>query len=193
MLDSDWLFQVVVAGWFLFVALYLASSGEQEFKVVIQDNDVNNNSNPCDGIKQCLYTTVNNTQEYYKGNDSCVLEEFSACRDACPRASCQFVKYIKNKDYSWMQFINVFGLYWGIFFFAAFGEMVLAGVYAQWYWAPKDNKNVRLLIGFKWKFILLISRKRGFQAVLLEQRCGTLQSFILEQLHLAPSSSPSSG
>ena len=27
--------------------------------------------------------------------------------------------------------INVFGLYWGLFFFTAFGELVLAGVFAE--------------------------------------------------------------
>ena len=35
------------------------------------------------------------------------------------------------QDYSWMQFTNLFGLYWGVFFFSAFGEMVLAGVFSQ--------------------------------------------------------------
>ena len=35
------------------------------------------------------------------------------------------------QDYSWMQFTNIFGLYWGVFFFSAFGEMVLAGVFSQ--------------------------------------------------------------
>ena len=29
------------------------------------------------------------------------------------------------------QMINVFGLYWGLFFFTAFGELVLAGVFAE--------------------------------------------------------------
>ena len=27
--------------------------------------------------------------------------------------------------------INIFGLYWGLFFFSAFGELVLAGVFAE--------------------------------------------------------------
>ena len=39
-----------------------------------------------------------------------------------------------------MQFTNLFGLYWGVFFFSAFGEMVLAGVFSQWYWTL-DKKN----------------------------------------------------
>ena len=38
----------------------------------------------------------------------------------------------KGDDYStWMEFGNLFGLYWGVFFFAAYGEMVLAGVFSQ--------------------------------------------------------------
>ena len=30
-----------------------------------------------------------------------------------------------------IQMINIFGLYWGLFFFSAFGELVLAGVFAE--------------------------------------------------------------
>ena len=41
-----------------------------------------------------------------------------------------------------MQFVNVFGLYWGIFFFSAFGELVLAGVFARWYWVLDKKKNL---------------------------------------------------
>jgi len=43
-----------------------------------------------------------------------------------------------------MQVFNLFGFYWGVFFFAAFGELVLAGVFAEWYWTPtKNKKNLR--------------------------------------------------
>ena len=34
----------------------------------------------------------------------------------------------RNPDYTWMQFINIFALYWGVFFFSAYGEMVLGKV-----------------------------------------------------------------
>ena len=34
--------------------------------------------------------------------------------------------------------INVFGLYWGLFFFTAFGELVLAGVFAEVNILPMD-------------------------------------------------------
>ena len=39
-----------------------------------------------------------------------------------------------------IQMINIFGLYWGLFFFSAFGELVLAGVFAE-------VKNLKLTKG----------------------------------------------
>ena len=36
-----------------------------------------------------------------------------------------------RENYFPNQMINVFGLYWGLFFFSAFGELVLAGVFAE--------------------------------------------------------------
>ena len=59
------------------------------------------------------------------------MSEFRACSDRCEGATCQFVRYSKNKDFSWLQLVNVFGLYWGVFFFSAYSQIVLAGVFAQ--------------------------------------------------------------
>ena len=59
------------------------------------------------------------------------MPAFAECAEKCPDASCQFFKYVKNKDFSWLQLVNVFGLYWGIFFCSAYGELVLAGIFSQ--------------------------------------------------------------
>jgi hypothetical protein len=59
------------------------------------------------------------------------VSEFRGCADKCIGATCQFVRYSKNKDFSWLQLVNVFGLYWGVFFFSAYSQIVLAGVFAQ--------------------------------------------------------------
>ena len=115
----------VVVGWFLVVALYLSSWGEQEFRVSFKNN------RDCSDLAGCSRTVNESIPAPYQSNDTCTPKEFQPCIDACPEAMCQFVKYTKNKDYSWMQFVNVFGLYWGVFFFSAFGEMVLAGVFSQ--------------------------------------------------------------
>ena len=104
--------------------------------------------NPCDkpDLPECKYE-FNGTMVPYHTNETCTVQEFAKCAEKCPVASCQFVKYTHNQvmvtyrgdhvlrpdlqDYSWMQFTNIFGLYWGVFFFSAFGEMVLAGVFSQ--------------------------------------------------------------
>jgi len=122
------LLQLVVVGWFLVVALYLASWGEQEYRVAFKNNV------DCSSVPGCTRTVNGSTAAPYQSNDTCALQEFQPCMEQCEGAMCQFVKYTKNKDYSWMQFVNVFGLYWGVFFCSAFGEIVLAGVFSQWYW-----------------------------------------------------------
>jgi len=117
------MFQLVVAGWFLVVAMYLASSGESEYRVSIPNGT-------------CLTSTACAT---YKSNDTCTMEKFSDCAADCSEASCNFSRYIKNNDFSWLQLVNVFGLFWGIFFFSAYGELVLAGIFSQWYWTMKKQ------------------------------------------------------
>ena len=100
-------------------------------------------TNPCSQFDACK-RTVEGSQELqlYHTNDTCHVDTFSNCSLACSQATCQFVKWSRNKDYEWMQFVNVFGLYWGVFFFSAFGELVLAGVFARWYWVLDKKHNL---------------------------------------------------
>jgi len=117
------LFQLVVAGWFLIVAMYLASSGESEYRVSMPEEN-------CGKVTACTS---------FKSNDTCTVAEFSDCAASCSGSVCQFSRYVKNKDFSWLQLVNVFGLYWGIFFCSAYGELVLAGIFSQWYWTMKKQ------------------------------------------------------
>jgi len=117
------LFQLVVTGWFLIVAMNLASSGESEYRVSIPEST-------CQNAIGCAS---------FKSNDTCTVEEFSLCASQCKEATCQFSRYVKNKDFSWLQVVNVFGFYWGIFFFSAYSELVLAGIFSQWYWTRRKQ------------------------------------------------------
>ena len=112
--------QVVIAAWFLAVALSLSTWSEAEHRVSSAESS--------DVAAACLANCTTN----YTLADFCTPNEFASCHQLCPTVSCQFVRYTKNKDYSWMQLANVFGLYWGLFFFSAYGELVLAGVFAEW-------------------------------------------------------------
>ena len=111
--------QVLVAVWFLAVALSLSTWSEPEHRL----------SSVEPSAPACL---ANCTGANYTLADLCTPDAFTQCQQLCPAVKCQFVRYVKSKDYSWMQLINVFGLFWGLFFFSAFGELVLAGVFAEW-------------------------------------------------------------
>ena len=89
--------------WFLVVALFLASTGEQEYRVAFRNN--NQTTAGC----ECIYDNkvVNPTQ-----NATCDPQQFKNCSMECPGVVCQFVKYTKNQDYSLYSFCNLFGLYW---------------------------------------------------------------------------------
>merc|ERR550519_283297 len=139
------LLQLIVAGWFLAVALCLSSSGVSEFRVVVQEGAKEQIGIKClNGTSECMNTA---TSAAYTVNDTCTMDEFSDCAAKCPAASCNFVRYTKSSDISWMQVFNLFGFYWGVFFFAAFGELVLAGVFAEWYWTPTKNNKKNLRCG----------------------------------------------
>ena len=110
----------MVAVWFLAVALSLSTWSESEHRLASVETS---NATAC--LATC--TGANHTL-----TNLCTPDTFAQCQQLCPGVKCQFVRYIKSKDYSWMQLVNVFGLYWGLFFFSAFGELVLAGVFAEW-------------------------------------------------------------
>ena len=66
----------------------------------------------------------------------------TACSLCTPPILCKFTKYTKQGFgfVSWMQWFNLFGFYWAMNFVTAYGEMILAGVYAKWYWTKPKSK-----------------------------------------------------
>ena len=91
--------------WFLVVALFLASSGEQEYRVAFRENSQTDVACDCTHDNKVVNTTQNATcdPQQFKNLD---------CSMDCPGVVCQFVKYTKNQDYSLYSFCNLFGLYW---------------------------------------------------------------------------------
>jgi len=115
------LLQVLVAVWFLTIALSLSTWSEAEYRLSSADPEASN----------CLATCPSSNHTIAS---LCSPESFASCQQLCPAVKCQFVRYTRSQDYSWMQIVNVFGLFWGISFFSAFEELVLARVFAEWYW-----------------------------------------------------------
>lgn len=79
----------------------------------------------------------------YTNGSVCVPEVFSSnCREdngPCVSGRC----YLNGKTKPWfsayMQSLNIVGFFWLVFFCEAFGEMVLAGTFATWYWTFKKS------------------------------------------------------
>ena len=55
---------------------------------------------------------------------------------------CQFFRYGPSTFAQVLQLINLFGIFWGVFFMEAFGQLVLAGAFAGWYWTFKKPENL---------------------------------------------------
>jgi len=115
----------LVAVWFLAVALSLSSWSEVEYRLSSADPEASTCLASCP-TKPALASI-------------CSPESFASCNLLCPTVKCQFVKYTGSRDFSWMQLGNVFGLFWGLSFVSAFGELVLAHVFAEWYWTRNKS------------------------------------------------------
>ena len=79
--------------------------------------------------------------EIYQFNDECLPEQFikAGCEKCLEKVECQFTKYETGGIYTWMNWLNLFGFYWAMCFVSAYSEMVLAGVFAKWYWTWDKN------------------------------------------------------
>lgn len=125
-----WIFQVVIIVFAVSVGLYLASIGEAQFRIIGLADEAS-----C----ACGTTT-------YTNGDLCKAEDFlSNCgtrslgpfrqgASTCQQASCHFQGIEGPPFLTYFHIWNVVGFFWGAFFVAAFGEMVLAATFATWYW-----------------------------------------------------------
>ena len=132
--------QLAVAFCFVTVALHLSATGKAEYRVSHMIEHTERSMVQC---PRC----VNETNQPYHLEDICTPEVFEANCKNCPEIQCQFVRYTKVEDASWMQWYNLFGLYWGLFFASALSELVLAGTFAAWYWTWKKKDVPCCILG----------------------------------------------
>eukprot|EP00092_Neocalanus_flemingeri_P031507 GFUD01034217.1.p1 GENE.GFUD01034217.1~~GFUD01034217.1.p1 ORF type:complete len:528 (-),score=116.65 GFUD01034217.1:464-2047(-) len=104
----SFLFQLIVMAWFVFVCMYLASSSEKQYTV----HEIKDGGCETPAEEKCNPDTFNNTET----------------------CECVFYKLGPNELQNYLQIYNVFGLFWGLCFVSALGEMVLAGAFSSWYW-----------------------------------------------------------
>jgi len=109
------LLQLIVMAWFVVVAIFLASSGEQQFEFANKTDNI-----PCaDEGKDCNPNQLPNSTD----------------------CECVFTQFGPNDLENYLQLYNLFGLFWGLCFVTAAGEMILAGAFSSWYWVM-DKSDV---------------------------------------------------
>jgi choline transporter-like protein 2/4/5 len=109
-----WLLQLLVLGWFVSVLFFLAGSTHPVYRAEMSN---------------CICTTNNGT---YKDGDVCNPSTFGKCLNSC-NANCT-LSHEKEQYVDYLHAFNIFGLFWGLFFVSALGQMILAGTFATWYW-----------------------------------------------------------
>ncbi|XP_074034090.1 choline transporter-like 2 isoform X2 [Leptinotarsa decemlineata] len=118
-----WVLQVGVIAYSIAVAVYLASIGKPLYKADV--------TRGCENQSGILLNSVCD-----KTNFAAVTKNLTECQEA----SCRFVKMQNDVLYPYLQAYNVFGFFWLAFFVSALGQMVLASVFAQWYWTFEKRR-----------------------------------------------------
>ncbi|KAJ8039263.1 Choline transporter-like protein 2 [Holothuria leucospilota] len=110
--------EVFVVGLWMVIAVYLATSHSATYSLVYH----NATGFPIMNGTECMEEDVNNT--IHNGT-----------------SRCQFSKYAVPDYTIYLQFYNLFMLFWLVNFVIALGQMTLAGAFASYYWAftkPQD-------------------------------------------------------
>ncbi|XP_066258139.1 choline transporter-like 2 isoform X2 [Euwallacea similis] len=116
-----WIMQLGVVAYAIFVGAYLATTGEPYYHYNVTS-------------KCSIDSGFNNNQE-------CNITTFEKpSYQSCENASYVFGGIANEAYYPYLQVINVFGFFWLAFFVSAFGQMVLAQVFAQWYWTIRKSE-----------------------------------------------------
>ncbi|XP_076274433.1 choline transporter-like 2 isoform X3 [Rhynchophorus ferrugineus] len=58
----------------------------------------------------------------------------------CPNATCKYIGLANQNYYPYFQAYNIFGFFWLAFFMSAFGQLVMAEVFARWFWTKNKSK-----------------------------------------------------
>ena len=128
--------QGLVLLWGFVVGVFLLTASSREYRVVMEDQD--------DRLLDCGSSCINpGTNQSFSLGEECTLwaDNFTQLCD-CDMVGCQFFRYGPSTFAQVLQLINLFGIFWGIFFMEAFGQLVLAGAFAGWYWTFKKPDNL---------------------------------------------------
>jgi choline transporter-like protein 2/4/5 len=122
-----WIFQLAVIAFTICVALYLATTGEPQYKI----RGMANSTCPCSaqGYKDGMIC------EPEKFAQDCMTDQYNLCSNV----TCKFIAMNNPVLYPYLQAFNLLAFLWGSFFVSALGQMILASVFATWYWTFRKS------------------------------------------------------
>ncbi|KAG5894972.1 hypothetical protein JTB14_009705 [Gonioctena quinquepunctata] len=118
-----WILQVGIIVYFVAVAIYLSSTGQPLYKAKVTEACAS-----ASGIK------LNSVCDQNAFPAKTFNSPITTTKTACANASCLYIKLENDALFPYLQAYNIFGFFWLAFFVSALGQMVLASVFAQWYW-----------------------------------------------------------
>ena len=121
-------FQAVVLCWAGLVGVYLLTASYRQYWVVIEEADETDRSLSCGD--SCINPDTNGSFILHEDCTEWADNFNTICN--CSEVNCLFYKYGPSAVANYFQLINLFGLFWGIFFMEALGQLILAGAFAGW-------------------------------------------------------------
>ena len=130
------LLQGLVLFWGFIVGVFLLTASSREYRVVMEETD----SRLLGCGDSCVNPVTN--QSFVLGEECTLWADNFTQVCSCDQVGCQFFRYGPSTFAQVLQLINLFGIFWGIFFMEALGQLVLAGAFAGWYWTYKKPDNL---------------------------------------------------
>ena len=128
--------QGLVLLWGFVVGVFLLTASSREYRVVMEETD-----SRLLGCGDSCFNPLTN-QTFLLGEECTLWADNFTQVCPCDQVGCQFFRYGPSTFAQILQLINLFGIFWGIFFMEAFGQLVLAGAFAGWYWTFKKPDNL---------------------------------------------------
>ena len=118
-----WVLELASIGFWATTAVYLAATGKKQF------------------IQTDLSTLSNGTETGNVQTSPCSSDNATLSLDSS-QLLCQFANYAGNDWSYYLQAFNLFICLWILAFIIGFGQLVLAGAFASWYWAWEKPKDI---------------------------------------------------
>lgn len=123
-----WALHLAMIAYGVSLILYMESAGDRTYKIEVGS----------EGNCKCSEKVV------FGNGVTCDPDVFNKeCREdgeMCYTSGC----HLDSEDMPWfinyIRVINAVGIFWTFFFISAFGEMVLAAVFATWYWTFRKSE-----------------------------------------------------